>query len=125
MYRQKKIKIPVYDGRLFIIDTDDPKELLRRHNFTFDYIFAGSHFFQEKHKNIIYETYYAVFNFSLPENCRPDHDAIAHEATHLMVNLFKQKGVKLDYDNDEPMAYWNGWFVKEIIKFIYSAKEKK
>lgn len=37
-----------------------------------------------------------------------DAEVFAHEALHVMSQVMKHTGVKYDYDNDEPLAYFIG-----------------
>lgn len=52
-------------------------------------------------------------------------DTIAHEATHLCNQLFKNIGAKVDVDNDEPYAYLLGWVVKQVTRnyLIFKTQE--
>jgi hypothetical protein len=119
-YREKKIKIPIYYADFYIIDTDDNNLLKKKHKIEIEgVIFAQTEFTIRAKGNALYETHFAIFNFNLSEGFKPEFDAIAHEAFHLTVNLFKQKNIKLDWMNDEPYAYMIGWFVREITKFVY------
>lgn len=45
---------------------------------------------------------------------------IAHEVTHLVNLIFKDRCIKVDFDNDEPQAYFTGWLVGEIYKFMFN-----
>lgn len=43
---------------------------------------------------------------------------IAHEVVHLVNYIFKDRGVELDVDNDEPQAYLTGWLYNKIDNFL-------
>jgi hypothetical protein len=43
---------------------------------------------------------------------------MAHQAVHIANHVFKQCGIMLDVDNDEPQAYLIGWIVKQISNFV-------
>lgn len=45
-----------------------------------------------------------------------DAGIISHEAVHVTNMLFRDKGIKYRYDNDEPFAYMVGWIVEQITK---------
>ena len=46
---------------------------------------------------------------------------ITHESTHGTLELFEQLGLKVDYWNQEPVAYLAGWFA-ECIEFVKTGK---
>ena len=124
MYRQKKIKIPIYYADFYIIDTDDISQLRKRHGIEVDdELFAQTFFATPRQGDVFIETHYAIFNYSRPEGFKPELDTIAHEAFHLTVNLFERRDIRLDWTNDEPYAYMIGWFVREITEFLYKKAE--
>jgi hypothetical protein len=41
-------------------------------------------------------------------------EIVAHEAVHIANHTFKNCGIRIDVDNDEPQAYLIGWIVKQI-----------
>lgn len=43
---------------------------------------------------------------------------ITHESVHCTLELFEQLGLRVDYQNQEPMAYLAGWFAAciELVK---------
>ena len=49
---------------------------------------------------------------------------IAHEAIHLKNQIFKNKGITNDPDNDEPEAYLVQWFVNKIHDVLAKDKEE-
>lgn len=46
---------------------------------------------------------------------------ITHESTHGTLELFGQLGARIDYHNQEPVAYLAGWFA-ECIEFVKTGK---
>lgn len=58
----------------------------------------------------------------LPEGA--DFDTIAHECTHVVLNIFKTKGVEVDTDNQEPTAYLMGYITHQVIKAHNKLKEQ-
>lgn len=119
MYNEKKIKIPIYQGDFYIINTNDTAELNRRHDLIIDEIFAHSFLSTPLIDGIYLETYYAIFDFSRPDGCKPEIDDLAHEAFHLTGMVMNQKDIKYDPDNDEPFAYLVGWFMRELVEYLY------
>lgn len=48
---------------------------------------------------------------------------ITHESTHGTLELFDQLGLRVDYRNQEPVAYLAGWFA-ECIEFVKMGRAK-
>ena len=48
---------------------------------------------------------------------------ITHESVHGTLELFDQLGLRVDYRNQEPMAYLAGWFA-ECIEFVKMGRAK-
>lgn len=46
---------------------------------------------------------------------------ITHESTHCTLELFEQLGLRVDYRNQEPVAYLAGWFA-ECVEFVKTGK---
>lgn len=46
---------------------------------------------------------------------------ITHESTHGTLELFEQLGLRVDYRNQEPVAYLAGWFA-ECVEFVKTGK---
>ena len=46
---------------------------------------------------------------------------ITHESVHGTLEFFDQLGLRVDYQNQEPMAYLAGWFA-ECIEFVKTGK---
>ncbi len=43
-------------------------------------------------------------------------DTVVHECVHMVHMMMEKKGIPIDYDNTEVMAYMTGWLFKEIRK---------
>lgn len=109
--RRKKVKIPIYFGDLVMYEVDDWKalEVKYRQGFTSGY---GAYVWrQECSKGFV--TYYVAFLSG-----ERDLSVIAHEAVHLVNQIYIDTFMRLDPHNDEPQAYLTGWFVKQITKFL-------
>lgn len=110
--KKKKIKIPVYNSTLWVYLADSLYDVSKELGFNFaglDSCWAMA-FQNTNNPDILYTAF------------TPDYlnKTIAHEAVHIVNYLFKQKGIKLDLDNDENQAYWTGWFYNEIEKVLKS-----
>lgn len=49
---------------------------------------------------------------------------ITHESVHGTLDLFDQLGLRVDYRNQEPVAYLAGWFA-ECIEFVKMGKAEE
>lgn len=56
----------------------------------------------------------------LPENS--DMDTLAHECMHVVLNIFRVKGVSVDLENQEPTTYLMGYITGEVYKAFNKLK---
>lgn len=106
----KRINIPIYHGKLVMVQTDDWKEINTKYGFNIDNGFDAITFKLNNKKGVA--EYYAVFHHN------PAPKIIAHETVHIVNQIYIDRQMKLDPDNDEPQAYLTGWIVGEIHKFL-------
>jgi hypothetical protein len=104
--KSKIIKVPIYLSSILVISTLDYKDVNEYYGTNIDENLYAAVVFKDKNDKIIL----AIQKKRL--------DIIAHEVVHIVNIIFKDCGVKLDLDNDEPQAYLTGYIFKEIIKFI-------
>lgn len=106
MIKEKRIKVPIYNTFIFVGFYDDSEELNKKYGtdstHTTDAICWGS----------IGGT--AVF---FNKN-KISQRVIAHECVHIVNYIFKEKGIKLDLNNDEPQAYLMDWVFNEVNKTL-------
>ncbi len=109
----KRIKIPIYHGKLTIHVCKDESEfeaIWKKYGFggsSSDY--DGIHFSKQDEHFIV-----------LMENTTPS--IIAHECLHFTNEVFYGCGIRIDIDNDEPQAYFLGWAVKQCHSVIDNLK---
>lgn len=108
--KTKKVKIPLYVGRLIIYQVDNIKEIEKKHNLT-DCTGVDALAFQINKKNGSGRFFMAFEGKTTPS-------IIAHEATHITNLIFSHFGAELDLKNDEPQAYLLEWVVNECHKFL-------
>jgi len=48
------------------------------------------------------------------------HNLVAHESAHLVMCLCQHANIKTDYQNQEPIAYLQGWVANEIYRALKS-----
>jgi len=99
-----KFKIPIYYDTLCVIKTNNLKKVAKKFGMHFKPCAAFVFKIQKKSGRTIY---YAAFDYTNPH-------VIAHETVHLVNLIFKDRGVYLDLENDEPQAYLTGWVFNKI-----------
>lgn len=109
--RSKSIKIPLYTGKLIIIQTDD----LEKVNIMFDTMFKTHGYdaitFMDEEKN-------GFTNYVVAFQGKPSASTIGHESMHVLTYIYKEHGIRLSINNDEPQAYLIGWIIGELHKFL-------
>jgi hypothetical protein len=105
---EKTIKIPIYSGKLIIIQSDNFSDIEKKYNLVSleDY----SAFCFKKQNNS--STYVMVFGVDVTAGI------IAHESFHVVTTLFEDSLITIDNNNDEPAAYLLGWIVEQCHKFL-------
>ena len=105
-----KVSIPVYIGTLYIhsgsieeLEENYPLDNLKNYNA---YSFSG----QSKEDGPI------EYHIAFRSNASPG--TVTHECFHFVCNMFNDRGVKFDYDNNEPFAYMMGWAVETCTKTL-------
>lgn len=112
-FNTTSITIPIYGGKLVIIFTSDAiavKKIIP--SFEDEEVFA--HAVYENWKG--YEGYIMVLNFE--HNKAITHGVIWHEIFHTVNFIAQTRGIDLDVENDEPLAYLGMWITDEVYKFI-------
>lgn len=120
MSRKKLIKLPIFPGKLMIIDTDSI-EYLKEHtdltrelmNGFLDSIYA--HSITGGLEGRI--CYYIVFNTKNTHK-KVTHGTIAHECLHITHYMFDIMGYESDQENDEFQAYLLDYLVEEVHKVL-------
>ena len=110
-------KIPIYRGTLIIILSNDSQKVSDKINYSLDEVYAHS-FIVDWHGM---EGFLCLLNLHSKQR-KIYHGTIAHEASHLAHFILQERGVKEDFENDEPVAYLVEWITDEIYKEI---KKKK
>lgn len=112
MLKKKKHKTPLYRAPFTIVFYDKDEELEKAFkDIQFDppaKEFDGGVFKRKEQLYIV---------FSTQQKNYPTPGIIAHEAKHLVNEIFIDIGHDLDRYNDEPEAYLLGWIVDKIHEF--------
>jgi len=105
----KKYKTPLYGTKFTIViynsDDDFQKKFKKIEILNFD----GAVFYEKDELFIV---------FSAEKKGYPTPGIIAHEAKHLVNNIFIEISHDLDRHNDEPEAYLLGWIVNRIHELL-------
>ena len=105
--KRKTINIPIYNSSLTII-------------FDKDFSYIEKKYGTESLSNYGAITMRNPFKFGhyIVAFTHTKEGIIAHEIVHLVNYIFKDKGIKLDVENDEAQAYLTGWLYDKIENFI-------
>ena len=68
------------------------------------------------------EAFIVILNFH--DKCSITNGVIAHEALHIAGFIGSARGIKADFNNDEPMTYLTEWVVDQVHKFVKQKKFK-
>lgn len=112
--KQHILKIPIYYETLQISVTEDFNEAVKKNHKGIDFKKYGD---LNRYGALVWDESKDIELYITPD---ADASIIAHETVHIVNEVFKRTGMKLDYDNDEAQAYLTGWIVKEIHKVLQS-----
>ena len=108
--REVKYKIPLYHGDLIIIQDKNLKWVQKKYD-TISLEDIGACTFPYPKKSGATRYIMVFYGETSPK-------IIAHEALHVVNDIFKDRYIKLDISNDEPQAYLLGWIVEKCHKFL-------
>ena len=105
---KKKIQIPIYDGELIVYQVKNWDEMKKKFHKGggLSNIYVASTFTNYRKSG---GTQYIVAFRGDPSNA-----TIVHEAIHLTNLIFRDRGIKISTDNDEPQAYFTDWIFTQI-----------
>lgn len=110
----KSKTIPFYRGSIVVIISDSKDEIQKIiPEYENDHPYAHSWFYNFNGA----QGFYMILNFDNKYR-KIFHGTIAHEAAHLANMICKERGIKLDTDNDEAYAYLVEWIIDEVYKII-------
>lgn len=113
------IDIPIYFGYFRIVITKDFEKAVKKLKVKTNGLDV------KNYGALVLETDFAYdgcFRYTIMLPPKASQSLIAHEAVHLVNNLFLNCNIQLDARNDEPQAYLTGWFVREINKALNMKK---
>lgn len=104
--KTKRIKVPIYNGRLIMFKVDNWEAVNKKYNFNLN----------KHHNACVFKDFNDEVVVVFKDD--PSPSIIAHEAVHIVNHFFKDRGIDLDVENDEPYAYFLGWVVIQLNKFL-------
>jgi hypothetical protein len=110
--KTKKVtyKIPLYYGELVILQGKNNKSFPKKYDLSGTKGYAACTFKDHKKDG---STRYVVIFFG-----KTDISTIAHEALHVVNQIFDDRLIYPDLKNDEPQAYLIGWVVSKCYNFL-------
>lgn len=124
MHKVKYTNVPLYHGRFILCLSDEPDKLNKE--FTFpkkqqydEYLLYADTWSEFNYKNK--GAFLIVLNFNYKYSGigrKITHGTIAHEVNHVGNIIMGKRGVKKDFDNDEPESYLKEWIVDTVYKWI-------
>lgn len=112
--KKRTIPIPIYNGKLVIIITDNLQSIEEEYNLTStEGCSAVAFATTNKSGGTIH-----VMAFKGV----PTEDVVAHESLHITNDILASCHAKLDPHNDEPQAYLLSWVVRQYYKFKNKSK---
>lgn len=107
----KKIKIPIYNSSIVLIQVKKLKNIPKKYNPNFDtFGYDGLVW------NCDSENGYRYFCLAVTPKIKTHQ--ISHECNHIRDEIFLHHGIKYDLNNQEPAAYLLGWLVKMCHKHL-------
>lgn len=103
----KKVKIPIYGGYLYITNSTKEETSLK---FGVD--------ISENTTACVFDHPRGFSHQVVWLSDRVTNAIVAHECVHLCDNVYIDKGIIQDVNNNEPYAYLLTWFFEQIEKYI-------
>lgn len=108
---KKSVNVPLYTGSLVILLCSELSVVEKKYGLPATKEYDAIVFNNRSKKGR--DEYCVAFECKHLNN-----GTISHEALHMVTSIFKDHGIYIELSNDEPAAYFIGWIVDEIYKFI-------
>ena len=106
------VNIPLYRGKLVLIFSSDARYVkAKAGDFDDDYVFA-----QSRIVNWNGRQGFAIILNPWSKGDHITHGVIAHEALHTANFIANKRGIDVDGENDEPIAYLVMWITDQVYK---------
>jgi len=111
MLKSKVYSIPLYVGKLIVIITDSPDDVVRKFIPSFDNDDLYACTCMKKYKTYI--GHYVIFNPN-DKVSSITHGVIAHECFHATNNVAEYVNLSKESSSDEATAYLIQWMVNKV-----------
>ena len=118
-----KVDIPIYGNLLHIVIIGDFIKDLHEFNKKYRSTLTAEDevlgFMEQRGNHILVVINVGKHRRIYPKEPKREVEIIAticHESVHACNVLFRDKGIELDLNNDEPQAYLTDWIMKEVYK---------
>ena len=111
----KRISIPIYGGKLVLIQVQDLKEIPSRYDpdFDTDRCSGLAYHLESSHRRCTEFIIAVTYNITA--------GLIAHEAYHIVIKIYQTFYMDYDTVNNEPAAHLLEWIVNQCNKyFVYN-----
>lgn len=116
--RVSKVRIPIYEMNLIIVVEKDFHVSNKKFKLELE----------ENEKDINTPHAWTVNReneiYLLLNPSHLDYNTICHELTHVLLFIADQRNIKLDVENDEPLAYLNGYIGEKVFKFADRCRKR-
>ena len=108
----KEVSVPMYYGTFVVVLTNSV-ELLKKKLplWSDDYVFAHTVLGDWKG----WRGHIVVLNFD--HEVKLSYGTIAHEALHATLDICDSVNIVVDFKNQEPVTYLNGWVMDQVMSF--------
>ena len=108
----KEVPVPLYYGTFVVILTNSVELLKKKFPlWTDDHVFAHAILCNWKGKR----GHVVILNFE--DDFEISYGTIAHEALHVALDICESVNIVVDFKNQEPVTYLNGWVMNQIMSF--------
>ena len=110
---RKELTIPIYDCRVDVVVVNSDEE--------YDDAILDAGYNGDGNGDAItlhYTDNSSFFVMIFKRDCLSPGN-IAHEGQHLLMKIMESRGIKYDFDNQEPVAYLMGFIIDGLHQIIY------
>jgi len=107
------IELPIYNLDIVFIIQDNWESCIKKFKLDLDSSYLEAHAVTTVHKE--YKEKHEIFLLLKPKYL--DYNTLCHELMHLVMYICDLKGIRPEQDNDEPLAYLQGYLAEELFKF--------
>jgi hypothetical protein len=107
------IELPIYHLDIVILISDSWETYNKKFKLNLDSEYLSAHAVTTVHPE--YKEKHEIYLLLKPKYL--DYNTLCHELMHLVMYICDLKGIRPEQDNDEPLAYLQGYLAEELFKF--------